>query len=116
MNKFDIITLSETLTDINGAIRLANERAASEVKNLIGKSKNKVFTFTRHEYEDDDFCGEKVFGEVNETIRVINAHFKGSSVLYLDCEDGNEWLPYELGISMPELLNAMIEELKERGK
>lgn len=114
MNKFDIRTLTETLNNINGAIALAQQRADVEVTNLVKASKNKCFTFTRHENEDENFNGEKVFGEVNETIRVINAHFKGS-VLYLDGEDGNEWQPYELGISMPDLLNAMITELKERG-
>lgn len=115
MNKFDIITLTETLNDIYGAIRLANERAATEVKNIVNKSKNKCFTFTRHEDESDDFTAEIVFGEVNNTVRVLNAHFKGT-VLYLDCEDGNEWLPYEVGISMCDLLNAMIGELKECGE
>lgn len=111
---FETLQLRDQVNNIKGAIMLAADVARDKVFYILNKCEDKTFVFTIDEDTDEDEC---LKGEIYTSYDEFDTYFiekvklENGCVVLIDTE-GNKWNPYQIGLTLAEVLDQMVCEME----
>ena len=111
LNRIDIVGINERVNDIRGALNIASNATKAEFKKIINSCPNKTFKFKVEWTDDCDYLVGKQYTHNSETdVPIKEVTYGGDCIILIDY-DGKQYFPYELGLSLFEIVCAMNTEL-----
>lgn len=115
-DRFGVMQLRDQVNNIKGAIMLAADAARDKVLDLLNKCKDKTFVFAIDEDTDED---EYLKGEIYTSYDEFNTYIiekvklEDGCIVLIDT-DGKKWNPYQIGLTLAEVLDHMVFDLECR--
>ena len=111
LNRIDIAGINERVNDIRGALNIAAKATRAEFDKIINACPDKTFKFTAEWSEDYNYLVGKQYTHNSETdVPIKEVTYSGDCIILIDY-DGKQYFPYELGLSLFEIVCAMNTEL-----
>ena len=116
LNRMDIVGINERVNDIRGALNIAANATKAEFKKIINSCPNKTFKFKVEWTDDCDYLVGKQYTHNSCTdVPIQKVTCNGDCIILIDY-NGKQHFPYQLDLTLFEIVCAMTAELMELTK
>jgi hypothetical protein len=111
LNRIDIAGINERVNDIRGALNIAAKATRAEFDKIINSCSNNTFKFTAEQSEGWDYLVGKQYTHNSETdVPIKEVTCSDDCIVLIDYDD-NQYFPYELDLSLFDIVCAMTAKL-----